>query len=425
MKISRRQFLNCTAAVATLASTSALMACGDTQATSAETSATPEPTSTPEPTPTPTPEPPYNADVLTGEERAPDAMDSRIIGIMVNNISNTSYQNARPQRGIGSAKILMECKVEGGITRFCAVFSEVSEIPEIGPIRSGRDQFLQLLMPWQAVYFHEGESVFTTRFIVDWEYWYLNLGGSSYFGAPVNTAYTYRDNRGRDVASEHTAFTNGEEVQDSIDKAEIDMFREYNSKFFVFADYRYDEYNALDGAEDALSITVRHSSSYRTYFSYDEANKVYGMSQYSSASGSISETKDELTGDQLTFTNVFVLFTEISDYPGDSSGIQSVDFRFGGVGYYFTNGKAKLVHWSKGSPNAGLIIKDPTGADDENLMVNIGKSYLSFVDLDEYEYFEFKGNEAVEDDVSDAADMTDVTDSEEGSEEAASGIDTQ
>ena len=94
---------------------------------------------------------------------------------MVNNISNTPRQNARPQRGIGSADVLIECKVEGGITRFCAVFHDADAIPEIGPLRSGRDQFLQLLMPYQALYYHDGESAACTKFISVYDYSGLNL----------------------------------------------------------------------------------------------------------------------------------------------------------------------------------------------------------------------------------------------------------
>ena len=53
--------------------------------------------------------PAYNADPLTGEPRR---SNGRIVGVMVNNISNTQRQNARPQRGIGSADLLIESKVE-------------------------------------------------------------------------------------------------------------------------------------------------------------------------------------------------------------------------------------------------------------------------------------------------------------------------
>ena len=122
--------------------------------------------------------PAYDADPLTGEARR---SGGRSVGVMVNNISNTPRQNARPQRGIGSADVLIECKVEGGITRFCAVFHDADAIPEIGPLRSGRDQFLQLLMPYQALYYHDGESAACTKFISVYDYSGLNIGGKSYF----------------------------------------------------------------------------------------------------------------------------------------------------------------------------------------------------------------------------------------------------
>ena len=111
--------------------------------------------------------PAYDADPLTGEAKR---SNGRIVGVMVNNISNTSRLNARPQRGLSSADLLIECKVEGGITRFCAVFHDADSIPEIGPLRSGRDQFLQLLMPYQALYYHDGESAACTKFISVYNY---------------------------------------------------------------------------------------------------------------------------------------------------------------------------------------------------------------------------------------------------------------
>ena len=121
--------------------------------------------------------PAYDADPLTGEA---NRSSGRIVGVMVNNISYSERQNARPQRGLSSADLLIESKVEGGITRFCAVYRDADSIPEVGPMRSGRDQFLQLLMPWQALYYHDGESAPCTKFISVYNYSGLNIGGKSY-----------------------------------------------------------------------------------------------------------------------------------------------------------------------------------------------------------------------------------------------------
>ena len=310
---------------------SLLAACGSKGEVSTSSPAA-QATATPSPTPTPIP---YTPDVLTGLEQTPgDPADGqRITAIMVNNISNTGRQNARPQRGLSEAGILIESKVEGGITRFCALYDDVSSIPEVGPLRSGRDQFFQLVMTWNALYYHDGESVFTTEFIRDYDYSDLNIGGKPYFGVETHPQISHRDSRGRDVALEHTEFTSGEEIQQAIDKYEIDMNRDYTSTFFDFVPY-YESPRTLEG-EVADTVSIRHSSSYRTYFDYDTTSGQYLMSMYSPADGTVSATVDENNNTQLGFTNLVVLFTEIADYPGDSKGIQKVEYAYGGVGYYF------------------------------------------------------------------------------------------
>ena len=170
--------------------------------------------------------PAYDADPLTGEAKR---SNGRIVGVMVNNISNTSRQNARPQRGLSSADLLIECKVEGGITRFCAVFHDADSIPEIGPLRSGRDQFLQLLMPYQALYYHDGESAACTKFISVYNYSGLNIGGKSYFNTPTHPHVAHRDSRGRDVAYEHTEFTSGKEIRQAASNAGIGLKYDYDT----------------------------------------------------------------------------------------------------------------------------------------------------------------------------------------------------
>ena len=218
--------------------------------------------------------PAYDADPLTGEAKR---SNGRIVGVMVNNISNTSRQNARPQRGLSSADLLIECKVEGGITRFCAVFHDADSIPEIGPLRSGRDQFLQLLMPYQALYYHDGESAACTKFISVYNYSGLNIGGKSYFNTPTHPHVAHRDSRGRDVAYEHTEFTSGKEIRQAASNAGISLQYPYESTFFRFADYRTDEVNKLKGEPSAKKIALVHSASYRTSFSYSAFSHTYAM----------------------------------------------------------------------------------------------------------------------------------------------------
>ena len=328
--------------------------------------------------------PNYDADVLTGEVRRGN---DRIVGVMVNNISASEKQNARPQRGLSSADLLIESKVEGGITRFCAVFHKGSEIPEVGPIRSGRDQFLQLLMPWQAVYYHDGESIFCTQFVSVYGYSGLNIGGKNYFKTPVHPIVSHRNNRGRDVAYEHTEFTSGKEIRKAASDAGIGLYAPSEGTFFHFADYRTDEVNKLKGEPSAKKLTIVHSESYRTSFSYSALSHTYAMQMYNSSKKATENTVDELTGEQLTFENVVVCFADMDAYAGDSHDVQEVQYIKGGDAYLFTRGGVQMGRWEKTYPTNPLKLYTKSG---EEMTLNRGKTYFALVDNDELSNFSYQ-----------------------------------
>ena len=297
-----------------------------------------------QPEPGPAALPDYDADLLTGIERS---TNSRPVAVMVNNIANSQRQNARPQRGIGSADLLIEAKVEGGITRLCAVFSDADSIPEVGPIRSGRDQFLQLLMPWNILYYHDGESIFCTQFVNVYGYSGLNIGGKSYFNTPTHPIVSHRNNRGRDVAYEHTEFTSGKEICKAASDAKVSLYAPSEGTIFHFADYRTDEVNKLPGEPSAKKLTILHSESYRTSFSYSAFSHTYAMQMYNSSKKATENTVDELTGAQLTFENVVVCFASMDAYAGDSHDVQEVRYIQGGKAYLFTRGGVQVGRWEK------------------------------------------------------------------------------
>src|SRR5215471_13924458 len=64
---------------------------------------------------------------------------NRVLAVKIDNIVN-----ARPQTGLTHADIVYVLPVEGGLSRFLAIFSSDSP-PVIGPVRSAREDDLQLL----------------------------------------------------------------------------------------------------------------------------------------------------------------------------------------------------------------------------------------------------------------------------------------
>ena len=105
-------------------------------------------------------------------------------------------------------------------------------------------------------------------------------------------------------------------------------------------------------------------------FEYDEATGTYQKSMNG------TPHIDGNTNQPLTFTNLFVLETEIS--VRDEVGHKNLDWDGGSdsVGYYISNGMIQKVQWAKEPNNerSKLAFYDETG---NEIKVNRGKSYIA------------------------------------------------
>lgn len=117
-----------------------------------------------------------------------------------------------------------------------------------------------------------------------------------------------------------------------------------------------------------MSAELEFSSDYYSTFEFDSESGTY--LKYHSG----SPHKDGVTGNQLEFTNVFALETDISVRSDGKLMDIGLD---GGSGYYISMGKAQQVSWSKESAGAPVKIYGQTG---ELISVNAGKSYIGFIE---------------------------------------------
>ncbi|WP_108665512.1 DUF3048 domain-containing protein [Euzebya rosea] len=108
--------------------------------------AVPVPAFTPTPTPTPTPSEGGPTYPLTGEEVTDETrLTLPALGVKVDNAPQ-----ARPQLGLQDADVVFEELVEGGVTRFLAIFHS-TDPGEVGPVRSGRDVDADLFPPFDGI----------------------------------------------------------------------------------------------------------------------------------------------------------------------------------------------------------------------------------------------------------------------------------
>ena len=301
--------------------------------------------------PTPTPEPinVYDYNLLTGLEKSADLPDGqRPVAIMINNA-----QPALPQTGIADADLIYEMETEWGVTRMMAVYSDYTKVPLVGPVRSARDQFVQLVLPLNAIFVHIGGSTYATEMLN--YYQYQDIDGL-YLGL---TSFVFDEDRYQTKAQEHCWYTNASLIQQGINAVALSTSGTLEPVF------QFGDPASSDGSASAVQFDFSDYGD--AAFKYDtEAGRylkeIYGAAQI-----------DEGTGEQLSFTNLIVLFAKV----GRKLETELTDFDLSsGEGYYFTGGGYQKIRWEKGDPENPLVLFDEKG---DELSVAPGKSYIAIV----------------------------------------------
>lgn len=294
---------------------------------------------------------------LTGENTmAMDRVGKRPIAVSVNNIGQSW-----PQYGISYADYIIEIETEGGITRMMCLYSDTREIEKIGSVRSLRDQFVAAMFPLDPIIVHIGTSVFADKVIA--QYNFMTLDGGNYASA------IWTDRTRVNYASEHTKFTGGSAIEKGIASAKIPTDSYSNIAAFNFIGV--DDTKIEPSTGKATTIKYSFSSGYDGDFRYNSETGKYQKWQRGLAH------MDAGNSQQLEFENLFLLFADISLYPGQDKGLVEVKYDKGGEGYYFSGGRYEKITWRKDDYPSNFVF---TKADGTELEVNVGKTHLGVVD---------------------------------------------
>lgn len=327
----------------------------------------------------------WSQNPFTGEEQSEDYPEGkRPVAIMVNNImSYDNYESSWPQKGLSDADVIFEMETEGGITRYMAIYRDWTKIPVVGPIRSARDQFVQLMLPYDCLYVHDGASNYAKDMLSAYKYEDKDL--------QPNKGIAYRDlteyNKGL-KAREHTEFTSGELITDAIESGEyeLDLYKEPQH---LFQWVKYDEEPRQLNGNEVQSIKWDFSQNYGAQINYNPETGKYTKEHINLVSNFSRPLIDANKGEEkVEFDNVIVLWTQIEKYP--DGVLSNVSMSWGGVGYYFNGGRVEKVRWLKGEPNAPLRIVSLDGTETD-IEINTGKSYITFVDIDNFGSFQMDG----------------------------------
>lgn len=277
---------------------------------------------------------------------------SRSYAVMINN----HYQARAHHAGLQDAYLIYEIIVEGGLTRYMALFKD-QETAKIGSIRSSRHYFLDYAMENDAIYVHWGWSPQAQGDISTYKINNIN-------GLTGEGTYFYRDKTLK-VSREHTGFT----TMKMLKKAANKYGYRTTSDVTPLLNYQIEELNADDFNDKipANTVTIKYSSSITDKYVYDTENKVY--KRYVNN----KEHIDDITKKQYTFKNIITYQVSNSTISGDDKGRQTLNNIGKGTGYYISDGYAIKIKWEKTARDSKTVY---TYLDGTPLKVNDGNTFI-------------------------------------------------
>ena len=274
---------------------------------------------------------------------------SRPYAVMINNISVARSLHS----GLQDAFIIYEMIVEGGITRYMALFMD-QNTERIGSVRSARHYYLDYALENDAIYVHHGQSPQASE-----DFSKLNIDRIA-----INDSTTGWRDKSLNVAYEHTLFTSISKLKNGLGNKRVTR----NKKLLL--NYSVDEID-LSSYNDAIKadkVKITYSGSTTSGYTYDATNGYY----LRDVNG--KKHVDYITKEQYHFKNIItyqVKNTTLND--GSNKNRQNLDNIGTGDGYYITNGYAIPITWEKKSRSEQTIYRLKNG---EELVVNDGNTFI-------------------------------------------------
>ena len=292
---------------------------------------------------------------------------SRPYAVMINNHPSARIHHA----GLQDAYEIYEMVVEGGMTRYLALFKDQTTA-KIGSVRSSRPYYLDYVLENDAIYVHWGWSPQAESDI-------STLGINNINGLTWEGTYFYRD-LSLNVSLEHTGFTTMEMLKNATTKLNYRSTTDKKALLNYTADTV--DLSAKENSEEAKTVVITYSNSVTDKYIYDSDNGYY--LRYVNN----KEHVDDITKNQYHFKNIITYQVDNDTITEDEKGRQTLYNTGSGEGYYITNGYAVKIKWSKTSREAQTKY---TYLDGTEINVSDGNTFIQI--QPKGEELSIKGNE--------------------------------
>jgi hypothetical protein len=258
------------------------------------------------------------------------------VAVMIDN-----HPGAWPQLGVAQADVAYNFLVEGWTTRVMAIFAKKELPKKIGPVRSARPYFVQMVEEIDALYMHAGGSPDALKKIEEDNVHDLNEI-TSYGPLYFDRDYT------KDAP--HNLFTSGEQILQARKDYEL------TENVPTYRPWHFDEKNINFLNEDLQEVFINYGPGefFDIRYKYDEENKIYLREQNN------NKYVDGLTGEQVQVKNIVVQFID-PEVVLDNYGRLELKMIGQGDAYIIFDGKIIKGVWNKEKNNTRTIFYDSEG----------------------------------------------------------------
>lgn len=279
---------------------------------------------------------------LTGQAVEGGGSSEQAHPVLVLKMDNTS--SSAPQEGLGSADLVVEELVEGGMTRLAAFY--YSDIPgEVGPVRSMRASDIGIVSPVGGSMVTSGAANVTLQRIGDAGIDYYSEGDAGFF-------------RASDRSAPYNLFTDLGKVADAASntKTRPDDYLPWGSE------------DDLPQGQPATSLSANFSGGHTTTWTYRDG-------------GYVNDNSYAAAGDEFPADTVLVLRVPVGDAGyRDPAGnpVPETQFEGSGDAMIFHDGRLVRGTWSKKALDSMVTLSTKAG----DLSIPAGRVWIELVPQD-------------------------------------------
>lgn len=284
---------------------------------------------------------------LTGEAIEAGSLSRPALAGKIDN-----HPSARPQVGLDEADIVFEELVEGGLTRYIAVWH--SSLPaEIGPVRSVRPMDPEIVSPFGGIFAYSGGQVRFIQMMQEAPVY------NAIHGQPDTEETFYRTSA---KVAPHNVLVKAPELVDQH------LNLPAPERQFAYAP-SVEESSAVVAGSPVTSMNPRFSGFSSPSWEWDGTQGTFLRFQTNGAADSAS------SGNQIFATNVVVLQVGI-DVVEDIPTTRLVNQ---GKGWVATGGSILEINWFKATPESPIIL---TTDDGEEVRLGVGNTWIELIPND-------------------------------------------